>query len=121
MRLSINDIIDNMVDELSRAREILLHNEEAENSMLLADIESSLERSSDLKDRIEFALIVAAYAGMENAQADFEHECENAEWRSKYLQAASDVELEYEDGVVSSEWAYDTACSIARQMVKTNE
>ena len=118
MRLEINDIINNMIDELDRARELLLHNEDAENSMLLSDIELSLERATDLKDRIEFALIVATYAGMENAQVGFEHECDNAEWRSKYLKAASDIEFEYEDGVISSEWAYDTACQIARQMIK---
>ena len=118
MRLEINDIINNMIDELDRARELLLHNEDAENSMLLSDIELSLERASDLKDRIEFALIIATYAGMENAQVDFEYECDNAEWRSKYLKAASDIEFEYEDGVISSEWAYDTACCIAREMIK---
>lgn len=118
MRLMINDIIDNMLDELDRAREILLYSEEAKNSMLLSDIESSLERASELKDRIEFALIIATYVGGENAQINFEYECDNSEWRDKYLQAASNIEFEYDDGAISSEWAYDTAYDIARRMIK---
>lgn len=121
MRLMIHDIIDNMVDELERAREILQYNEDAENSMLLSDIELSLERASDLKERIEFALILAVYAGGENAQCDFEYECDNSEWRDKYLKAASQVELEYEYGVVSSEWAYNLASYLAREMIKNEK
>jgi hypothetical protein len=121
MRLTIFDIIDNMRDELDRAREILLHNEDAENSMLLSDIESSIERASDLKERIEFALILAVYAGAEDAQTDFVYECDNSYWRDKYLSAASEVELEYEDGLVSSEWAYDTASDMVRSMIEEEE
>ena len=117
MRLMIYDIINNMIDELDRAREILLYNEDAEKSMLLSDIEASIQRASDLKERIEFALIIATYVGMENAKIDFEYECDNAEWREKYLKAASEVELEYEDGAVSSEWAYDMASYMAREMI----
>lgn len=117
MELMIHDIINNMIDELERAREILCDNEDAANSMLLSDIESSLERASDLKERIEFALIIAVYVGMENAKIDFKHNCDSAEWRDKYLKAASEVELEYEYGLISSEWAYDTASYLARQMI----
>lgn len=121
MELMIHDIINNMIDELERAREILCDNEDAENSMLLSDIESSLERASDIKERIEFALIIATYVGMDNAKINFEYECDNAEWREKYLKAASEVELKYEDGVVSSEWAYNMASHMAREMIKTEK
>lgn len=118
MELTIYEIIDNMRDELDRARELLLCDEFAEKSMLLSDIESSIERSSSLKERIEFALLLATYAGMEDAKADFEYECDSQEWRNKYLDAASQVELEYEDGLVSSEWAYNTASFLVKDMIK---
>ena len=118
MRLMITDIINNMIDELDRAREMLKGNEDAENSMLLSDIESSLERASDLKERIEFALILAVYAGAEDCKNGFVYECDNSEWREKYLKAASEVELEYEGGVVSSEWAYNMASYIVRKLIK---
>lgn len=118
MELMIHDIISNMTDELGRAREILLHNECAENSMLLSDIESSLDRASTLKERIEFALIIAVYVGMENARNDFRFDCDNSEWRNMYLEEASKIELEYDNGEVSSEWAYDMASYIARKLIK---
>ena len=118
MELTIYEIIDNMRDELDRARELLLYSEWAQGSMLLSDIESSIERSSNLKERIEFALLLATYAGMEDAKADFEYECDSQEWRKQYVDAASQVELEYEDGLVSSEWAYNTASYLVKDMIK---
>lgn len=117
MKLFINDIIDNMRDELDRTRELLLYNEDAEYSMLLSDIESSIERTEDLKERIEFALVLATYAGMENAKVDFEYECDSPEWRNKYLKAASEIDFEYEDGFISSEWMYNTASNIVKDMM----
>ena len=77
----------------------------------------ALEEMPELKERIEFALIIATYVGMENARIGFEYDCDNAEWREKYLKAASEVELEYEDGMVSSEWAYDMASYIAKKLI----
>ena len=118
MELTIKELIDNMRDELYRARELLLDNECAQGSMLLSDIEMSIERTSSLNERIEFALLLATYAGMEDAKADFEYECDGQEWRDKYLSAASQVELEYEDGLVSSEWAYNTASYLVKDMIR---
>jgi hypothetical protein len=118
--LTIYDIINNAKDELERAREIIIMNDDtkayAEDSMLLSDIESSLERMEELENRIEFALILAVYAGCKNAEIDFEYGCDNSEWREKYITAASQVELEYEDDCVSSEWAYNTASDIVDEM-----
>lgn len=118
MKLHVYDIINNMVDELDRAKELLSDNEEARDSMLIADIESSLERVEELKERIDFALILAVYTGMENAKVDFEHECDNSEWRNKYLEIASQIELEYEGNFISSEWAYNEAFNIAKDMIE---
>lgn len=84
-KLNIKDVISNMLDELARAYELLVSNEEAEDSMLLSDIESSLDRASCIMERIEFALLVANYAGVENASRGFKYECDNAIWRDKIL------------------------------------
>ena len=120
MKLSILDIINNAKDELDRTREIILSNEEtkemAEMSMLISDIDSSLERLEEVKERIEFALILAVYAGNNNAELNFKHDCDNAEWREKYLQIASDIDLEYEGNYVNSEWAYNTASDLAKKL-----
>lgn len=123
--LSIYDIINNAKDELERAREIIIMNDDtkayAEDSMLLSDIESSLDRMEELENRIEFALIVAVYTGCENAGLDFEYDCDNSEWREKYIKAASQVELKYEDDCVSSEWAYNTASDIAKKLISDGD
>ena len=120
-RLEIKDIINNAKDELERAYELLKYNEDAINSMLVSDIESSLERLEDINERIEFALILAVYAGSENAELDFEYDCDNSEWREEYLHKASQVELEYEDDCVSSEWAYNTASDIAKKLISDGD
>lgn len=63
-RLSIKDIINNAKDELERAYEIISLNDDtkayAEDSMLLSDIASSLERLEDIQERIDFALLMSA-------------------------------------------------------------
>jgi len=127
--LKITEIIDNMVDELGRARDIVglvvedNHNElekysgeDGDANMLCSDIDTEWERIHDLKERIEFALICAVYAGYKNAQMDYEHDCDNAEWREKYLKLASEVELEYEEGYVDSEWAYEMANYLVKEL-----
>lgn len=118
--LLIKDIINNAKDELERAREILLSNDDAkemaERSMLLSDIDSSLERMEELEARIEFALVLAVYAGYENAEHNFEYDCDNAKWREKYLKIASEIELEYENGYVDSDWAYNTADDLVKEL-----
>lgn len=115
--MGIFDVINNARDELSRAYELLKHNEEAESSMLLQDIEYSLDRLSDIDKRIEFALILAVYTAYINAKNDYEHDCDNEDWRASYIKCASNVEFEYdEDGLVSSEWAYNKADEIAKAL-----
>lgn len=64
-RLTVKDIINNAKDELERAREMLQEYcvEEAENSMLISDIDSSLERMEDITERIDLAMLMAAQVG----------------------------------------------------------
>ena len=115
-RLNIKDIINNARDELERARELLRDNEDAINSTLINDIDTSLVRLQDVNERIDFALIIAVYTGMINAQNRYESECDNSNWRAAYLEEASKVELEYFNGYVDSEWAYETADAIAKEL-----
>ena len=46
--MTFKDIINNAIDELERAYELLKDNEEAESSMLLYDIELSIERMREM-------------------------------------------------------------------------
>ena len=115
-RLGIKDIINNAKDELDRAYELLKDNEDAIDDMLVSDIESSLDRLEDINERIEFALILAVYAGYKCAELDYEYDCDNAEWREKYLHIASDVELEYDGDYVDSELAYITATELVNKL-----
>lgn len=114
--LTITDIINNAKDELERSLELLKDNEDAQMSMLVSDIESSLERMEDINDKIEFALILANYAGSEETLGTILECTDNAEWRKKYIEAASEIELEYVNGYVNSEWAYNTASDIVNKM-----
>lgn len=119
--LSIYDIINNAKDELERAREILLSNEEtkemAEMNMLLSDIDSSLERMEELEARIEFALVLAVYTGHANAEFDCKYDCDNAKWRNKYIQLASEVNFEYDEkGYICSDWGYNTASDLVDKL-----
>ena len=115
--LSIKDIIGNAIDELSRSRDLLIHNGDAYESWLIDDIDSSLERMTDINERIEFALLIAYHMGIMNAEYDFTaYDCGSKEVRDEYLQAASDTELKYRDGVLDYEWAYGAADGIAQKL-----
>lgn len=116
--LSIKDMINNAKDELSRSRDLLIHNGDAYESWLIDDIDASLRRMEDINDRIEFALLVAYHMGCINSEYDFasEYNYSKRDALNKYMQAASDIELEYRNGVVDSEWAYGAAGAIAEKL-----
>ena len=116
--LPIKDVINNAKDELSRSRDLLIDNEDAYWSFLTSDIDSSLERMSDVNDRIEFALLIAYHIGCINSEYDFtsEYDCCSKEMLERYLQAASDVEIKYRSGIIDQEWAYGTAGAIAEKI-----
>ena len=109
MRLDIIDIINNVKDELSRTEDFLDDCENPDEELSL-DIKLSIDRMSDIEDRIHYALILAVYAGYVNSKIDFEYDCDNGEWIKKFLDIASNTEFEYdEEGCVDSEWAYNSA------------
>lgn len=115
--LPIKDVINNAKDELSRSRDLLIHNGDAYESWLIDDIDSSLERMTDINERIEFALLIAYHMGIINAEYDFTaYDCGSKEVRDEYLQAASDTKLKYRDGVLDYEWAYGAAGGIAQNI-----
>ena len=116
--LLIKDVINNAIDELSRSRDLLIENEDAYWSFLVSDIDSSLERMTDINERIEFALLIAYHMGCINSEYDFtsEHDCCSRKMLERYLQAASDVEIKYHNNVVDSEWAYEAAGAIAEKL-----
>ena len=114
--LLITDIINNAKDELERSLELLKENEDAIDSMLVSDIEMSLERMADLNERIEFALILANYAGAYDALGKTVELTDSATWRKRYLHAASEIEFVYEEGYIDSDWAYTEAEDIVANM-----
>ena len=116
--MNIFDIINNARDELSRSYELLKDNEEAESSMLLQDIEYSLERLDGINDKISFALIIAVYTAYLNAQNNYESDCDNCNWTNAYIEEASKIDLQYDGRYVNSEWAYNAADEIAKKIYK---
>lgn len=131
-RLEIKDIINNAKDDLNRARDILYdviianpdkyNNSLTEEELLLDDMASSIERLDDLMDRIEFALILANYMGWKERDNEMEMalacvSTDDAGWREQYLHAASQIDFEYENGCVSSEWAYNEAADITNDFL----
>lgn len=117
MNLKIFEIIDNVCGELSLSKYLLISDNFTGADVLFNDIDADLYRMLDIKKRIEFALKIAVCAGHINAKKDFEFECDNSEWCEKYLEAASQVELQYDDeGDVDSEWSYEEADRIAKSL-----
>lgn len=117
MNLTIFELIDNMTDELSRSMDFLNSDNFMGADELYDDISADIDRVSDIKERIEFALKIAVYAGYINAKKDFEFDCDNSEWCDKYLEAASQIEFEYDDdGYIASDWAYDAADECAKSL-----
>ena len=116
--LKITDIINNAKDELERSLELLKENEYAQMSMLISDIESSLERMVDINERIEFALILSNYAGAAETLGTTLECTDNEKWRHKFIEAASKIEfLHIDNGKISSEWAYNEASDIIDKML----
>ena len=115
--LKITDIINNAKDELERSLELLKDNEDAQMSMLVSDIESSLERMADINERIEFALVLANYAGIKEVKDNSEECTDSFEWRKKYIEIASEIEFKYWNGHICSDWAYNEASDIIDKML----
>ena len=96
-KLTIKEIINNLIDELSRARELLADNQEAQESMLISDIDSELDRVSDLDERIDFAMLMSSEIGDVSIPTI-----------DKIYELESKTELPYENGMVDTETVYNT-------------
>ena len=66
--MRISDIINNAIDELERAYELLKENEDAIDSMLISDIEASIERLGTV-NMIELRNAINVYSEL-NPQID---------------------------------------------------
>lgn len=120
-RLTIFEILDNIKDVLSRAEDLLAESmviatDDIEQELLL-DVRANLDRMSDIKERIEFALILAVYAGEYNMMKDGDRNCDFSSWRESYLKSASDVEFVYnEDGKIASDEMFNMAEEIVLKL-----
>ena len=106
-RLTIKEIINNAKDELERAYELLKDNDDAINSMLVSDIESSLERLEDITERIDFAMLMSAAVG-DVAIPTIE----------QIYKLEAKTELPYTEGLVDTETVYNTIEDIVTEFRK---
>lgn len=105
-KLTITEIIDNMVDELSRTVELFSDSDKAQESMLIADINNELDRVSDLKNRIDFAMLISAEIGDVSVPTIDE-----------IYKLESENDLPYEDnGMVDTEALYNSLGNMTSEL-----
>lgn len=115
---SIYEIINNAKDELTRATYILEGNDAPEISTLVSDIYNSLKQMEELKDRIDFALILANNMGWKDCDNAI-GTTDNKDWLERYIEVASKIELKYnQSGNFDSEWACRKAVDITNDWTK---
>ena len=118
MNKSIYEIINNAKDELTRARDILEGNDAPEISTLVSDIYDSLKQMEELKDRIDFALILANNMGWKDCDYTI-GTTDNRDWLERYIKVASKIHLGYSEfGYMSLDWAFKEAADITNTWVK---
>jgi hypothetical protein len=123
MELTIKEIIDNVIDEMQRARETIEYLYEClgepigdgraitDDEMLIEDMNSSIERLSTIEDTILVALCAAVYAGnIEASEKGFINDfgADSLSHRAEYLAFAEQYDLPYqEDGLIATDCVYD--------------
>lgn len=118
---NIFTIIDNMIDELERTENLLSY-EDTEMTYgevgvrLLKDIRTNLSKVRDIKERIEFAIIIAVYMGERNDNGeDFDF----SSWRKKFIEIASNIEFSYtNDGKIASDAMFNIADEMVTKLLK---
>lgn len=129
--LSINDIINNAVDELYRAKERLEELGEFDNDgritpdqELISDIDASIERLQTIDKTIMVALLAAIYAGnIEERGNGFINDfgADSLAHREEYLKIAENYELPYnDDGLIATDVVYDDICEIMLEKYTEN-
>ena len=107
-KLTIKETIDNMVDELGRAKEILstIHRDQ-QTDELLADIDRTLLNELELfKERIDLALLMAAQVGDVSLVV-----CQEV------YAAESEYEFPIENGVIRTDEVYNEVDLVARKII----
>ena len=129
MKLTVKEIIDNAIDEMSRAQEIIKVLYErlgepigsgtaiTEDETLIEDMNSSIERLATIENTILVALNLAVYAGNIEASGkgfidDFG--ADSLSHRGKYLAFAEQYDLPYQDdGLIATDCVYDNVSQYA--------
>lgn len=121
-KLSVNNIINNAIDELERAKERIKElGEFNENSIgpdeeLISDIDTSIERLQTVDKTIMVALLAAVYAGnIEASEKGFINDfgADSLFHRDEYLKIAEEYELPYnDDGLIATDVVYDDISEI---------
>ena len=70
-------------------------------------------------DKIEFALILATYAGAKSMESDVYPDFKSPEWRAKFIESANKTELLYKNGKIDYEYACNIASHIIDNMIES--
>lgn len=113
--LTIKDIINNVIDELQRAKESIKDKCEGNllphDAELFDDVDKSIERLSSIENTVLVALVAAVYAGnLESDGKAFNGDfgADSLDHRREYLAMAEQYDLPYtKDGLISSEDVYN--------------
>lgn len=123
MKLTIKEIINNAIDEMQRAQEIIedlqsecrdhlgIDGTLTDTEILIDDMNSSIERLTTIEDTILVALNAAVYAGnIEASGKGFANDfgADSLSHRFEYLAFAEQYDLPYNDnGLIATDCVYD--------------
>lgn len=127
MKLTVQQIIDNTIDEMRRAidrlREVGDFNDEAitGDEELISDLEAEIERLETIPDTIKVALCLAVYAGnLEEKGVAFVNDfgADSFANREKYLAFAEQYEIPIDEGtgLFATDAVYDEIAEAAKEM-----
>ena len=123
MKLTIKEIINNAIDEMQRAKEIIKDLQEecrdhlgtddtlTDTDVLIEDMNNSIERLATIGNTILVALNAAVYAGnIEASSKGFINDfgADSLSHRAEYLAFAEQYDLPYQDdGLIATDCVYD--------------
>ena len=137
MGLTIKEIIDNALDEMRRAREIIGYFSErlgepigdglavTDAEILICDMNESIERLATIENTILVALNAAVYAGnIETSGEGFVNDfgADSLSHRAEYLAFAEQYDLPYQDdGLIATDCVYDDVSKYMWERYATEE
>ena len=137
MKLTVKEIINNAIDELQRAREIIGYFSEClgepigdgpavtDAEILICDMNESIERLATIENTILVALNAAVYAGNIEASGkgfidDFG--ADSLSHRFEYLAFAEQYDLPYDDdGLIATDCVYNNVSEYMWSTYATEE